>query len=367
MTVYIHSMRTPIPPPAPFKGRGAASNMQGRFERNERSRDLPEAHGSEGVRAPATVVHPQQARRVISVNRSPDIPFKQSLNPYLGCEHGCSYCYARPSYAYWGLSPGLDFETRIFAKTNAAQALRAEIGARGYQCEPLTLAGNTDPYQPAEREQRITRAVLEVLDAASHPVSIITKNALVERDLDLLASLARRNLVHVHVSVTTWDNGLSARLEPRASAPHRRIAAIGRLAAAGVPVGVMVAPVVPALTDRFIETILQEARAAGAQAAGYVLLRLPDEVAPLFQQWLEVHEPLRAAHVMSLVRQLRGGKHYDPRFGLRQTGTGPFAESLRRRFEVASRRLGYLEGRLPLLDTTAFRPPRDDGPQLGLF
>lgn len=364
-------MNAPVPPPAPLKGRGAASNIQGRFEREQRisgpvdPSDSTDPAGT--ASAPITVVRPQQARRVLSVNQSPDLPFDQSLNPYLGCEHGCSYCYARPSYAYWGLSPGLDFETRIFAKTNAAQALRAELGARGYACKPITLAGNTDPYQPAEREQRITRAVLEVLDETSHPVSIITKNALVERDIDLLASLARRNLVHVYVSVTTWDNGLSARLEPRASAPHRRIAAIGRLAAAGVPVGVMVAPIIPALTDRFMETILQEARAAGAKAAGYVLLRLPDEVAPLFQQWLEAHEPLRAAHVMSLVRQMRGGKTYDARFRIRQTGTGPFADLVRRRFDLACRRLGYLDGRLPPLDTTAFAPPRDDGPQLGLF
>jgi DNA repair photolyase len=275
------------------------------------------------------------------------------------------YCYARPTHAYLGLSPGLDFETRIYAKVNAAELLTKELAAPGYRPSPIALGANTDPYQPIERELAITRSILEVLSSCEHPATIVTKNSLVERDIDLLAPMAAKRLMRVYVSVTNLDAELARKLEPRAAAPYRRLETIRRLAGAGIPVGVLVAPVIPFLTDRFLEEILERAKAAGAESAGYIVLRLPNEVAPLMKDWLETHYPLKAEHVMSLVRQMRGGKDYDSTFGVRQTGAGNYAALLAKRFRIACERLG-LDGELSDLDVSRFRPPKV-GPQMDLF
>jgi DNA repair photolyase len=350
----------------PTKGRGATSNIEGRFERWQRDVDHDGSTPDDEPRLRMrTIVIRDHAKSILSRNDSPDISFEQSINPYQGCEHGCVYCYARPAHAYLGLSPGLDFETRIFAKHDAAPLLRKALAAPRYACTPIAIGGNTDPYQPVERDLRITRAVIEVLSECEHPFTLITKNALVERDIDVLAPLAQRNLTRAYVSVTSLDARLSAKLEPRASAPHRRLQTIKRLADAGIPVGVMVAPVIPFVTDRYLEEILALAREAGATTAGYILLRLPHEVAPLFRDWLAEHAPLKAEHVMSLVQQMRGGRDYDTRWRVRQTGTGPFAELISRRFRVAAAKLGFATSRQPL-DTSHFRAPRD-GAQLALF
>jgi DNA repair photolyase len=354
--------------PGPHKGRGASLNPEGRFESLAReafddgwAQPLPDDPSR-----PQTTVTPLTARSIIQHNDSPDVPFSASINPYQGCEHGCVYCYARPSHAYLELSPGLDFETRLFAKVNAAELLRAELSARGYCCDPITLGANTDPYQPIEREWKITRQVLEVLAACDHPCSIVTKNALVLRDLDLLEPMAHKNLVRVFVSVTTLDHDIARRMEPRASAPQRRIEAIRTLNAAGVPVGVMVAPIVPFLTDSGIEKTLEAAAAAGARYAGYTLLRLPWELRELFKDWLTNHYPLKAEHVMSRVRQMRGGKENDPNFGSRHRGTGLLASLLAQRFAVACKRLGLRQGERAPLETSLFRPP-GAGRQMDLF
>jgi len=352
---------------APTKGRGAPSNLEGRYESWTREAvDDGWAREEEAPRRLETVVTPETAKSIIARNDSPDIPFEQSINPYRGCEFGCAYCYARPSHAYLGLSPGLDFETRIFAKTNAAELLRKELAAPSYRCSSIALGANTDPYQPAERELRITRSILEVLVECEHPFTIVTKGALVERDIDLIAPMAAKDLARVYVSVTNLDAELARKLEPRASAPYRRLEAIKRLVAAGIPSGVLVAPVIPFITDRHLEEILERAREAGATEAGYILLRLPHEVAPLFKEWLATHYPLKAEHVMSLVHQMRGGKDYDSTFGVRQRGTGNFAELLGKRFALACERLGFNTDRRGGLDTMRFRPPRT-GPQLALF
>ena len=311
-----------------------------------------------------TRVDPDASRSVIAWNESPDIPFDRSVNPYRGCEHGCVYCYARPGHAWLGLSPGLDFETRLFAKADAAALLREELAAPSYRCGPIALGAATDVYQPIERGRRITRAVLELLAELRHPVTVVTKSALIERDLDVLADLARDRLVHVQLSVTTLRGDLARRLEPRAASPHRRLEAVARLREAGIPVGVLVAPVVPVLTDSELETVLAAARDAGAGAAGYTLLRLPLEVAGLFRAWLEEHAAGQAAHVMARVRDTRGGRDNDAAFGRRMVGAGAYAELIARRFALASRRLGY--GELPSLRTDLFRKPGRGG-QLGLF
>jgi len=279
----------------------------------------------------------------------------------------CIYCYARPSHAYLNLSPGLDFETKLFAKTNAVELLRAELAKPNYRVSPINLGANTDPYQPIERRYKITRQILEVMLEHRHPLTVITKNALIERDLDLLAALARANLVYAFVSITSLDNKLSAKLEPRASAPHRRIAALKTLADAGVPCGVMVAPIIPMLTDRWLEQILEQAHAAGARTAGYTILRLPWELKDLVREWLELHFPERAEHVLSLVRQMRGGRDNDPRFGSRMRGEGEFAELIRQRFMVTTKRLGFHRGRDVALDSSMFAPPRASTPQGELF
>jgi DNA repair photolyase len=354
--------------PVRIKGRGAASNPEGRFETVAREAvDDGWEREPEPAPHPATQVTEERARGIISRNDSPDIPFEQSINPYRGCEHGCVYCYARPSHAYLNLSPGLDFETKLFAKTNAAELLHSEWAKPGYRVSPINLGANTDPYQPIERRYRITRQILQAMLEQRHPVSIVTKNALVERDLDLLAPLARQNLVYVFVSVTSLDNKFSSKLEPRASAPHRRIEALQTLADAGVPCGVLVAPIIPMLTDRWMEQILERAREAGAQMAGYTILRLPWELKQLVREWLELHFPERAGHVLSLVRQMRGGRDNDPRFGKRMRGEGEFAELIRQRFAVATRRLDLARGRNLTLDCASFVAPRKATPQGELF
>ncbi|MCI4568013.1 PA0069 family radical SAM protein [Lysobacter sp. CFH 32150] len=365
---------------APIKGRGAASHVTGRFEKTVRRGEddgwgsvyCTTADGSaivegDDLAVPRldTQVTEERARSVISRNDSPDIGFSHSVNPYRGCEHGCVYCFARPSHAYLDLSPGLDFETKLFAKTNAAEQLRLELAKPSYRCSPIALGINTDAYQPIERRYQVTRSLLEVLAECKHPVSFITKSGLIERDLDLLTTMARERLVTVYFSITTLDNKLAAKMEPRATAPHGKLRAMRALFDAGVPVGVMVAPVVPMITDRELEQILEAAHAHGARAAGYVLLRLPHELKEIWREWLQLHYPDRAAHVMSLIRQMRGGKDYDSTFGKRMRGEGPFAELIAQRFAKAHARLGF--GRLPPLDASRFVAPRKPSPQGELF
>jgi DNA repair photolyase len=351
-----------------IKGRGSAVNPEGRYilTRHEAEDDGWFVDG-EPASPPRTTVTEETARSIISRNDSPDIAFTQSINAYRGCEHGCSYCFARPSHSFLELSPGLDFETKLTAKTNAAERLRIELAKPGYACAPIAMGTNTDPYQPIERRYRITREILELLAECSHPFSITTKNAMVERDLDLLAPLAARNLVKVYLSVTTLDNHLASRMEPRASAPHRRVQAIRALSAAGVPTGVMFAPVIPMLNDPELESVLEACREAGATSAGYVLLRLPHELKDLFRDWLGIHYPQRATHIMSLMRQLHGGRDYDPTYGQRQTGNGPFAQLIARRFRLAHARLGYTGGRERPLDVSQFVAPRKPSAQGELF
>ena len=312
----------------------------------------------------ATEVRQELAKSVITRNRSPDVGFDRSLNPYRGCEHGCIYCFARPSHAYWDLSPGLDFETRLIAKTNLAERLEEQLSRPGYLPAPIALGVNTDAYQPIEREQRLTRQALEILLRYRHPVHLITKSALILRDLDLLEQLAAQNLVSVAISLTTLDNELKRIMEPRAASPAARLRCLRELHAVGVPVSVLCAPMIPMVNDAELEQLLKAARDAGAQSAGYVLLRLPLEIAELFEDWLRAHFPQRAEHVMSLVRQCRGGANYDSRFGLRMRGEGPFADLLARRFQVACKRLGLNRRELRGLDCQRFAPP---GAQLALW
>jgi DNA repair photolyase len=357
----------PMCQPAPRdvrKGRGAASNRSGRYERLTRVAVDDGWSGLDEAPPPLpTTVEVDTSRTVIARNDSPDLGFDRSINPYRGCEHGCAYCYARPTHAWLGLSPGHDFETRLFAKPDAADRLREELSRPNYRCRPIALGTNTDPYQPLERERRITRGILEVLAAHRHPLMITTKSALVTRDIDILAEMGCAGLAKVALSVTTLDRRLANKLEPRASTAEKRLAAIAALAAAGVPTAVMVAPVIPALNDAEIEPILLAAARAGAREASYILLRLPGEVRELFEEWLSAHAPLKAARVMKLVRDTRGGRTYDSRFGVRRTGTGPYAEMIAARFEAAARRYG-LATRPCKLDCGQFAVP---GPQLSLF
>jgi DNA repair photolyase len=353
--------------PSVRTGRGAVSNPEGRFE-STRSEIVDDGWGTIDEPLPAlqTIVQPEPARSIISRNNSPDIRFDQSINPYRGCEHGCIYCYARPSHAYLNLSPGLDFETRLFYKKDAARLLEQELAAPGYKCSPITIGANTDPYQPIEREYRVTRSILEVLARHRHPFSMITKSAMVERDLDLLEPLARDDLVQVFVSVTTLSNELKRTLEPRTASPAARLRAIRRLSDAGIPVGVMVAPVIPVLTDFELEGILDAAAEAGARSAGYVLLRLPYELKDLFREWLETNEPLKAKHVMSRLHAMRDGRDNDPRWGHRQRGEGEYAELLRKRFDIACARAG-LNRDAPFSHNRAlFKPPTIGPEQLSL-
>ena len=355
-----------------YKGRGAALNIEGRFERWQREAfddgwqesAANQTADDEGPAPPKTVVTREVAKSIITENDSPDIPFRYSVNPYRGCEHGCIYCFARPSHAYLGLSPGLDFETRIFAKTNAPELFRAELSKPSYRCEVISLGINTDAYQPCEREYKITRQLLEIAHEFSQPVGLITKSALIERDLDILVPMAKRNLVHVTLSVTTQDHHISRYLEPRTAAPARRMQTIKALAAAGVPVGINVAPVIPFLTDHEMESLLETGRKMGATTAGYVLLRMPWELKQLFRNWLEQHFPLKAAHVMSRVQEMRGGRDVardnDPNFGTRMVGQGIFAELLRQRFAKACARYDLNnQGRRQIqrLDCASFAVP----------
>jgi DNA repair photolyase len=364
---HIQAMGMPATP-LPRKGRGAGSNESGRFETEKRV-PFDDGWGSadeEPARLPTTLTA-DATRTIIARNDSPDIGFDRSINPYRGCEHGCIYCYARPSHAYLGLSPGLDFETRLFYKPNAAALLRDELRKKGYVCRPLALGSNTDPYQPAERKLGITRSILEVLREFHHPVTIVTKGALIQRDIDILADMAKEKLAVVTVSVTTLDRALARVMEPRAATPERRIETIGALAKAGIPTGVLSAPMIPALNDREMEAILGRARDAGASVAGYTLLRLPLELKALFKEWLETHAPQKAAHVLSLVAQCHGGKLYDSAWSKRMVGGGPYAEMLAARFDRACRKLGYSPRSTHMLDTSRFRPPPQRGDQLALF
>ena len=344
-----------------YRGRGALSNPPARFLRRVAQAEDDGWYQQEVPDSIATEIRPEAAHSIISRNDSPDIPFEQSINPYRGCEHGCIYCYARPSHAYVDLSPGIDFETRLFYKADAARLLRAELERPGYRCSAIMLGANTDPYQPVEQRLRVTRSILEVLLAARHPVSVITKGTLVLRDLDLLGELARLNLTRVYVSFTTLDSELKRQLEPRAASPAARLRVISALATAGVPVGVMTAPMIPAINDAELESLLEAAAQAGATRAGYVLLRLPHEIKELFRDWLAEHYPQRAAHVMSLVQQSRGGQDNDPRFGMRMRGTGPWAALLRSRFELACRRLNLNRERAAELSTDLVRGGRGSG------
>jgi DNA repair photolyase len=349
-----------------FTGRGALSNPPGRFDRQQLAPVDDGWYQDEVPESVPTTLEADQAREVISTNDSPDVPFEQSINPYRGCETACVYCYARPSHAYLGLSPGLDFETRLFYKADAAKVLEQQLARPGYVCKSITLGANTDPYQPVEKRMRVTRSILEVLARTRHPVSIITKHALVLRDLDLLADLARDGLTSVAVSVTTLDADLKRVMEPRAASPQARLRALAALSAAGVPTSVMAAPMIPALNDHELEAILAAAASAGVRWAGYVLLRLPYEIKDLFREWLAEHYPDRAVHVMSLIRDMRGGRDNDPRFGTRMRGTGPYAQLLGHRFQLACRRLGLnAVPRIPL-SAARFRPPGPSGAQLPL-
>ncbi|SUA89294.1 PA0069 family radical SAM protein [Pandoraea pulmonicola] len=361
-------MASSFAPPPSRKGRGATANLESRFSAWRRESDETRHESDMAQECEVkfvTQVALENARTIISRNTSADIPFDRSINPYRGCEHGCTYCFARPTHAYLGLSPGLDFETRLYAKHNAAERLDAELRKRGYQPALLALGANTDPYQPIEREYRITRSVLEVLERFGHPVGITTKSALVTRDVDILSRMAERGLVRVFISVGTLDADIARKMEPRANTPARRIEAIRKLTSAGIPTGVIVAPIVPAFTDFDIERVLTTAAEAGATYAAYVMLRLPLEVHDVFVTWLEEHYPLRARHVMSLIEQVRDGKHNSSEFGTRMKGTGLHAELIRQRFHLAARKLGLNQARPPLRNDQFKVPAPDSPPRTG--
>ncbi len=380
---------SPAAAPAALRGRGAVTNVRHRFQKDDRVQvddgwsasglpaDFVDAVPNTSVipilpdvrRAPAapkTIVTAEEARKILSRNDSPDIPFDVAVNPYRGCEHGCVYCYARPTHSYLGYSPGLDFETRLVAKANAVEALRAEISRPGYKPSPINIGSATDAYQPIERDWRLTRGMLELMLETRHPVTIVTKNALVARDLDLLAALAEHKLVVVYMSITTLDADMARTLEPRAAAPWRRLEAVRNLTAAGVPVGVLVAPVIPFINDDAMEHILQESKAAGAHYASYTVIRLPWEVKTLFEDWLNAHFPDRAQRVLHRIEDLRNGRRNDPNFGSRMRGTGIWADLLRQRFAVATRKLGLNRHRLAL-DCDRLQPPASAGGSAALF
>jgi DNA repair photolyase len=351
-----------------FKGRGSSSNVAGRFDSLTLEKTDDGWYQDEIVENLTETVLPDRARSVITSNDSPDVGFDVSINPYRGCAHGCVYCFARPTHSYLGLSPGLDFETKLFYKADAVNILEAELAKPKYVCKTIALGINTDGYQPLERRLQITRGILAVLTRCRHPVTIVTKSALIVRDLDLLADLAKDKLVSVMLSITSLSSDIKRTLEPRTASPQARLRVIQQLTEAGVPAGVLVAPVIPAITDHEIEDIMAAAKEAGASRAGYVLLRLPHELKIIFREWLAQHYPDRAKHVMSLINQSRGGKDYDSQFGTRMRGTGPYAELLRTRFDLAKRKLGFAgaEERYEL-DTSLFRPPKQATPQLDLF
>lgn len=375
-----HHRETDVPPPTALpeggedlridaerrRGRAAALNMPGRFETEARE-ITDDGWGSADDLPPfKTEVQVEAARKIITRNDSPDIAFDRSINPYRGCEHGCIYCFARPTHAYMGMSAGLDFETKLFAKPNAAELLAREISAPGYKVKTIAIGTNTDPYQPIERRMRIMREILEVLQRARHPVGIVTKSALVIRDIDILSEMAKEGLAKVALSVTTLDRKLARAMEPRAATPSRRLEAIAALTQAGIPTSVMVAPIIPALNDHEIERILDAAHAQGACEAGYILVRLPHEVSPLFRDWLLRNYPDRYRRVMSVLQTMRGGKDYNAEWGKRMHGDGPYAWQLGRRFELAANRLGFNKRR-KRLRTDLFVPPLKGAVQLSLF
>jgi DNA repair photolyase len=348
------------------RGRGATINPSGRFEPISRHVFDDGWQTIDELPPFKTEVQVEKPRTIITRNESPDISFDRSINPYRGCEHGCIYCFARPSHAYMGMSPGLDFETKLFAKPGAAKLLERELSKSGYVPKTIAIGTNTDPYQPIEREWRVTREILEVLEAANHPVAIVTKSALVTRDVDILSRMAAKGLAKVALSITTLDRRMARAMEPRASTPSLRLKAISDLAEAGIPASVMVAPVIPALNDHEIERILDSARGAGATEAGFVLLRLPSEVSPIFRDWLLKHYPDRYRHVLNVLRAMRGGKDYDAEWGKRMRGTGPYAWQIARRFEIAAKRLG-LNAQRRKLETGLFEAPAGEGKQLQLL
>ncbi|MCS3903587.1 DNA repair photolyase [Methylohalomonas lacus] len=350
----------------PRKGRGAASKPDARYLGDTREAFDDGWYQDTEIAPLRTTVTVEHSKTVLSRNNSPDIPFEQSVNAYRGCEHGCIYCYARPTHAYMDLSPGLDFESRLFVKPDAPELLRQALAKPGYVCKPIALGTNTDPYQPIEREWRVTRGILELLNDCRHPMTLVTKSCLVERDIDLLAAMSERRQIEVFVSVTTLDHGLARSLEPRATAPQRRIECLRRLHEAGVTTGVMFAPVIPAINDAELEAVLEAATAAGASHAGYVMLRLPHEVKDLFREWLDNHYPDRARHVMSLINDIRDGRDNDANFGSRMRGQGVFAELVRQRFRKTCKRLG-LNQPTRELDTSLFIPPPADRDQMTLF
>jgi DNA repair photolyase len=348
------------------RGRGTISNASGRYEQIARIAFDDGWQSLEDLPPFQTTVSIDSTRKIITRNQSPDISFDRSINPYRGCEHGCVYCFARPTHAFLGLSAGLDFESKLFVKPDAPALLEKELSAPGYEPRTMAIGTNTDPYQPIERQYQVMRGILEVLERAGHPVGIVTKSALILRDLDILTRLAERNLVKIALSVTTLDPKLARTMEPRAATPARRLETLRQLSAAGVPAAVMVAPIIPAINDADIERILDAAAMAGVKGAGYVLLRLPLEVRDLFVEWLETHYPDRAEHVMKLIRDMRGGKDYDSTFGKRMTGAGPYAWMIGRRFENACDRLGLNRDRV-VLSTEHFQPPRPRAEQLSLL
>lgn len=371
--VRLVDLPSEVIPPVARKGRGAVSNQAGRYEAHTRDRiddgwvrPATAPGGDDEAPRLRTTVAIDASRTVIARNQSPDVPFDQSINPYRGCEHGCVYCFARPTHAWLGLSPGLDFETRLLAKPDAPALLRKELARRGYQCKTIALGTNTDPYQPIEREMRITRGILEVLAEHDHPVMIVTKSDLVVRDLDILGPMAAKGLAKVGLSVTTLDRQLARTLEPRAPRPDKRLEAIRACVAAGVPASVLVAPVIPAINDHEIEPILEAAVAAGAESATWVMLRLPLEIAALVEEFLRAHFPDRADRVLSLVRQTRNGALYQAEWGTRMRGEGPYAQMIAQRFRAACRRLG-LARRTAALDTGLFAAPKPPRSQLSLF
>ena len=362
------SMSAPVQPVTRQirKGRGVADNQSGRYENWQRVA-IDDGWGS--LDAPLqrlpTRLETDSSRSVITYNRSPDVPFDRSINPYRGCEHGCTYCYARPSHAWLGLSPGLDFETRLFHKPDAPQVLETELSKPKYQCQTVCLGANTDAYQPVERRTGLTRKIIQVLANYHHPLQIITKSALIERDLDLLVPMAKKNLCSVSISLTTLDRDLSRRMEPRAAAPQRRLEVIRRLSAAGIPVQVLLAPIIPALNDQELEQLMNEARAAGAVSARYIFIRLPLEIRDLFHDWLQTHYPLQAERVINRIRDSRAGKDYDCEWSQRMSGTGLYAELIRKRFEVARKHLEFPG--LPTLDPVQFQSPKSTQQQLKLW
>jgi DNA repair photolyase len=352
--------------PERIRGRGAESNRTGRFEPLTKHA-VDDGWGSLDLLPPfKTEVQEETPRKIITTNDSPDISFDRSINPYRGCEHGCTYCFARPTHAYMGLSPALDFETKLFAKPAAAKLLEKELAKPGYECRTMAIGTNTDPYQPIERKYRIMREILEVLDRTNHPVGIVTKSALVTRDIDILSRMASRGLAKVALSVTTLDRKLARAMEPRAATPDRRLETLRLLSQAGIPTTIMVAPIIPALNEPEMERILEAGKEAGVKEAGYVLLRLPLEVKDVFHEFLEREYPDRAKHVLTIIKQMRGGKEYDAKWGERMTGKGPYAWQIGRRFEMTAKRLG-LNAERRRLRTDLFVPPVLAGDQLDLF